>query len=173
MPLRRVIYDDLELMLSWRNHPLIRTNMFSQDIIELEQHHAWFLQESKKETSLWLIHIDSKGTPAGIVYFTEIDHPASNSFWGFYAAPEAPAGTGTRLGVEALDYFFTEQGFHKLNADVLESNERSHRFHRKLGFQVEGLFREQYRSEDAYQNVTRYGLLASEWIVHREKIKEI
>ena len=36
MPLRRIQQEDLELMLSWRNHQTVRLGMFSQSVIEIE-----------------------------------------------------------------------------------------------------------------------------------------
>jgi len=173
MPLHKIQQEDLELMLSWRNHPCVRSSMFSQSVIELDQHRAWFSRESEKETSLWLLYLDTEENPAGVVYFTDMDSISSNAFWGFYAAPGAKPGTGTRMGVEALDYFLVEKDFHKVNADVLDTNQRSHRFHRKLGFQVEGVFRDQYLGKEGYQNVTRFGLLKSEWADNRKVFENI
>ncbi|EPC04103.1 hypothetical protein L861_01990 [Litchfieldella anticariensis FP35 = DSM 16096] len=173
MPLRKIQEEDLELMLSWRNHPSVRASMFSQSIIEPDQHRAWFWRESQKENSLWLLFVDSVKKPTGVVYFTDIDRLARNAFWGFYTAPGSKRGIGTQMGVEALDHFFSEQGLHKLNAEVLENNERSHRFHRKLGFLKEGIFRDQYLGKDGYQSVTRFGLLESEWAEHRKILKDI
>jgi RimJ/RimL family protein N-acetyltransferase len=147
--------------------------MFSQSVIELDQHHAWFSRESEKETSLWLLYLDTEENPAWVVYFTDMDSISSNAFWGFYAAPGAKPGTGTRMGVEALDYFLVEKDFHKVNADVLDTNQRSHRFHRKLGFQVEGVFRDQYLGKEGYQNVTRFRLLKSEWADTRKVFENI
>ncbi|WP_203300259.1 UDP-4-amino-4,6-dideoxy-N-acetyl-beta-L-altrosamine N-acetyltransferase [Marinobacter sediminum] len=168
MPLRKIEEADLDLMLSWRNHPSIRQSMFSQVIIEPEQHRAWFRRQAKKEDCLWLIYETHENRPAGIVYFTDMDRAPRNAFWGFYAAPDAQPGTGTRMGLEAIDLYFSELGFHKLNAEVLETNERSLRFHRKLGFKVEGVFQDQYLGEQAFQSVTRFGLLAAEWDEHRK-----
>lgn len=159
MALREIGEDDLELMLQWRNHPSVRSSMFSQSIIELEQHRLWFERESKKSDSVWLLFIDESNTPRGVVYFTEMNRVSRNAFWGFYAAPDAPAGTGTKMGREALALFFNDLGFHKLNAEVLESNERSYYFHLKLGFNVEGVFREQYMGPDGYESVTRFALI--------------
>ena len=173
MPLRKIQQEDLELILSWRNHPGVRSSMFSQSVIELDQHRAWFRRESEKETSLWLLYLDTEGNPSGIVYFTDMDSISSNAFWGFYAAPGAKPGTGTRMGVEALDYFLVEKDFHKVNADVLDTNQRSHRFHRKLGFQAEGVFREQYLGKEDYRNVTRFGLLDSDWTDNRKIFENI
>jgi UDP-4-amino-4,6-dideoxy-N-acetyl-beta-L-altrosamine N-acetyltransferase len=173
MPLRKIQQEDLELMLSWRNHPSVRSSMFSQSVIELDQHSAWFRRESKKETSLWLLYLDTEKNPAGVVYFTEMDSVSSNAFWGFYAAPGAKPGTGTRMGVEALNYFFFEKGFHKVIADVLDTNQRSHRFHRKLGFRVEEGICGQHLRKKGYQNVTRFGLLKSGWADNRKILENI
>jgi UDP-4-amino-4,6-dideoxy-N-acetyl-beta-L-altrosamine N-acetyltransferase len=170
MTLRRIREDDLELMLSWRNHPSVRASMFSQTVIGLEQHRSWFHRESEKQDSDWLLYINSDQSPAGVVYFTEMDGICSNAFWGFYAAPNSSPGTGTRMAAEALDFFFSELEFHKLNAEVLESNDRSHKFHLRLGFQVEGVFRDQYFGRGEFQSVTRYGLLNSEWGVCRGEL---
>jgi UDP-4-amino-4,6-dideoxy-N-acetyl-beta-L-altrosamine N-acetyltransferase len=168
MTLRKIREEDLELMLRWRNHPSIRLSMFSQSVIELDQHRAWFQRESGKAASLWLLYLDKEENPAGVVYFKDLDSISHNAFWGFYAEPGAEPGTGTQMGIEALNYFFVGQGFHKLNAEVLESNERSQHFHRKLGFQVEGALRDQYLGKEGYQSVTRFGLLDFEWIEHRK-----
>ena len=173
MPLRKIQQEDLPLMLSWRNHPSVRSSMFSQSVIKLDQHRAWFQRESEKETSLWLLYLDVEDNPAGVVYFTDMDRCSSNAFWGFYAAPGAKPGTGTRMGIEALDHIFIENDFHKVNADVLDANQRSHRFHRKLGFQTEGVFRDQHLGQEGYQNITRFGLLGSERAGNREIFKSI
>ena len=86
MALRQIGEDDLELMLRWRNHPSVRSSMFSQSIIELEQHRLWFERESKKSDSVWLLFIDESNTPRGVVYFTEMNRVSRNAFWGFYDA---------------------------------------------------------------------------------------
>jgi len=159
MALREIREEDLELMLRWRNHPSVRSCMFSQSIIGFEEHKAWFKRESEKSDSKWLMFFDEGNTPSGVVYFTKMNTVSRNAFWGFYAAPDAPPGTGTKMGWEALIYYFNDLGFHKLNAEVLESNERSYYFHLKLGFNVEGVFRDQYMGPDGYETVTRFALI--------------
>lgn len=171
MSLRRIQEQDLELMLRWRNHPAVRAGMFSQSVIEFEQHQAWFRREAKKDDSAWFLFIDVNKKPAGVVYFTDMDRKANHAFWGFYAAPEAPPGTGTKMGIEALDYIFEAKGLHKINAEVLESNERSSSFHRKLGFRIEGVFCDHYFGTDGYESVTRFALLRNEWDERREGLQ--
>lgn len=171
MPLREIQEEDLELMLRWRNHPSVRSGMFSQAVIEFGQHQAWFRREREKADSEWFLFLDMDEAPLGVVYFTAMDRVANHAFWGFYAAPGAPPGTGTRMGIEALDYFFEVQGFHKLNAEVLESNRRSHDFHKKLGFQVEGVFCDHYFGSNGYESVSRFGLMCVEWSEKKQDVK--
>ena len=168
MSLREIEEIDLEIMLAWRNHPAVRSSMFSQSVIEFEQHKAWFARESDKDDSLWLLFVNEKEIPSGVVYFTDMNRNANHAFWGFYTAPDALPGTGTRMAHEALDHFFNDLAFHKLNAEVLKSNERSYFFHQKLGFKVEGVFREHYFGSSGYESVTRLALMAREWDRHRE-----
>lgn len=152
---------DLEQVLSWRNHPDVRRYMFTQHEILLEEHTRWFARASQDpERHLLVFEIDA--TPLGLINIHRI---ASGGIadWGFFAAPDAPKGTGHLLGKAALRYAFEAAGLHKLCGRVLAFNERSMRFHMKLGFQREGNLRHQYFDGQHYQDVVCFGLLANEW----------
>ena len=163
MSLRKVAEDDLELMLSWRNHPSIRASMFSQEVIKLEDHREWFGRESNKEDSLWLLFYNENDEPSGIIYLRGMDRLASHAFWGFYAAPSAPAGTGSTMCKEALEYSFDVLGLHKINAEVLRSNQRSQALHKKLGFQIEDVTHAHYSTLSKYEEIIRFGLTAESY----------
>jgi len=47
--LRPIHEDELELMLSWRNAPSIRANMYTQHEISIDEHLAWWEQASKRD----------------------------------------------------------------------------------------------------------------------------
>jgi UDP-4-amino-4,6-dideoxy-N-acetyl-beta-L-altrosamine N-acetyltransferase len=164
MPLRKIEEKDLELILKWRNHPLIRQNMFHQEVISLESHKAWFYRESGKDNCCWLIYSDAEGKLTGVIYCTAIDNKNSHGFWGFYAAPDARPGTGTLMCTEGLNYFFEKYELNKINAEVIEANKRSHTFHKKMGFNVEGEFLEHYKNNSGFQTVTRYALFLKDWL---------
>ena len=143
---------------------MIRKNMFNQEVISLEAHKTWFYRESGKDNSCWLMYSSVEGKPYGVIYCSKIDRNNAHGFWGFYAAPDAPAGTGTLMCTEGLDYFFYNLELNKINAEVIESNKRSHSFHRKMGFAIEGEFFEHYKSDLRYQTVTRYALFLKDWL---------
>ena len=153
---------DLEQVLAWRNHPDIRRYMYTQHEISLEEHTRWFARASQDtEMHLLLLEIDS--TPLGFINIHQI---ASGGIagWGFYVAPDAPNGTGRSLGQAALRYAFEAAGLHKLCGQALAFNERSIRFHLNLGFQREGVLRQQHFDGQQYHDVVCFGLLASEWL---------
>ena len=159
--LRALAEADLPLLLSWRNHPDIRRCMFNQQPIEASEHLAWYARASA-DTDTYLYIYEGAGDPRGFARIARIGG-GRVADWGFYAAPDAAKGTGSQLGGAVLAQAFDTLGLHKLCAQVLASNERSLDFHRRLGFQPEGVLREQHFGGSAWQDVHLFGLLASEW----------
>lgn len=162
---------DLELMLPWRNASAVRQAMFSQHEISLEEHRAWFQRMQADSSMRWFLYQDATQSPLGVVYFTGLNRSPENAFWGFYAKPEVTPGTGLRLSLDALHEAFDELGLHKLNAEVLSSNQRSLDMQKKVGFQEEGRFREQFFNGNAHIDVIRLGMLASEWPNSRKALQ--
>lgn len=152
---------DLERVLSWRNHKDVRRYMYTQHEISFEEHSRWFARASQEPgRHLLLLEIDT--IPVGFINIHQI---ASGGIadWGFYAAPDAPKGTGRALGRAALRYAFEAVGLHKLCGQAFAFNVRSVRVHLNLGFQREGVLRRQYFDGQQYHDVVCFGLLASEW----------
>jgi RimJ/RimL family protein N-acetyltransferase len=83
--------------------------------------------------------------------------------WGFYSRPDAPKGSGKKIGLMALEYAFGELKLHKVCGQALETNRASIAFHRRLGFQQEGLLRDQKQIEGQYCSLYCFGLFADEW----------
>ncbi len=94
----------------------------------------------------------------GFVQFSGVA-PGGIADWGFYAAPEARKGSGSKLGVAALGFAFETLGLHKVCGQALDFNEASIRFHLRLGFQQEGVLREQKRIGGKYHDLICFGLL--------------
>ncbi|MDD3575606.1 MAG: UDP-4-amino-4,6-dideoxy-N-acetyl-beta-L-altrosamine N-acetyltransferase [Halothiobacillus sp.] len=158
---RPMTTDDLALVLSWRNHPDIRRYMYTQHEIALTEHQSWFDRASENPHKHLLI-FESGSNPQGFVQMIQLGGgPVAE--WGFYASPDAPKGTGRRMGQAALRYAFEHIGLHKLCGQALAYNEPSIRFHRALGFQQEGLLRDQHHDGQCFHDVLCFGLLNSEW----------
>ncbi|MEC7729148.1 MAG: UDP-4-amino-4,6-dideoxy-N-acetyl-beta-L-altrosamine N-acetyltransferase [Pseudomonadota bacterium] len=167
--LRAIEESELPLMLSWRNAPAVRRNMYTRHLISEDEHLRWWQQVQQSSACEYFMY-EFQGSPLGIVGFTRIDQVNKNASWAFYAMPDAPRGTGSRMEMLALDYAFTTLGLHKLYCEVLAFNEAVIKLHQKFGFSVEGVLRQQHRVDDRYVDIYCLGLLAAEWTEKREPI---
>ena len=157
--LRPIAASELEQMRSWRNAPSVRTNMYTRHEISAEEHRAWWERTQQRLDQQYFMY-ESSGKPTGIVGFTAIDDVNGNCSWAFYAAPDAQKGTGSRIDLK----------LHKLYCEVLSFNTPVIKLHQKFGFQVEGIFREHHRVGDAFVDIYRLGLLATEWTAKRAEM---
>jgi RimJ/RimL family protein N-acetyltransferase len=76
------------------------------------------------------------------------------SFWG--------KGIGSDAVYTLCKFAFEELRMHRLEARVLEHNERARRIFEKVGFKSEGIERESHYAEGKWWNVTLLGLLERE-----------
>lgn len=158
---RPLALEDLATVLAWRNHPDVRRFMFTQHEIGLEEHRSWFARASVDPTCRLLI-VEEGQSPLGFVQLSNVRR-GGVAKWGFYAHPDAPKGSGRKLGWAALDHAFNELGIHKICGQAIESNYASIAFHKKLGFQQEGVFREQQQIEGIFHTLICFGLIGREW----------
>lgn len=168
--LRPILESELELMLSWRNAPSVRANMYTRHEISINEHLAWWQSVTQRGDQQYFMY-EKDDIPSGIVGFTNIDRINSNCCWAFYAAGDAPKGTGSRMEFLALEHVFGALGLQKLYCEVLAFNSAVIALHQKFGFQVEGQFRQHHLVEDEYVDIFRLGLLAREWAVKREEMQ--
>lgn len=162
--IRPMVYADLDRVLAWRNHPDVRRYMFNQHEITLDEHEHWF-ERTVQDPCKHALIFETGNQPLGFVNFNELSKGGIFD-WSFHIAPDAPKGSGRRLGETALNYAFLHLKLHKVCGQVLAYNEHSIRFHQTLGFQQEGMLREQYFDGDRYSHVICFGLLSHEWDVN-------
>lgn len=168
--LRTIRDDELNLMLSWRNAPAVRANMYNRHEISKEEHLAWWARTSQRTDQLYFMY-ENEGQPLGIVGITAIDMVNGNCSWAFYASPEAPRGTGSRMEYLTLEYIFGLLKMHKLYCEVLAFNAPVLKLHKKFGFIVEGIFRQHHQINDIHIDIYRLGLLQEEWARERVQMK--
>lgn len=154
--------QDLPQVLAWRNAPDIRRFMLSQHLISPEEHRAWF-ERIQREGTRELLVVESSRGPIGFAQFSA-RNAGGTADWGFYAAPDAPRGSGRLLGTAALRHAFETLDLHKVCGQAFAFNEASIHMHRALGFVQEGVLREQCLLEGRHHDLLCFGLLKREWI---------
>lgn len=163
----------LEMVLNWRNQEHIRSVMFHDRVISLEEHRKWFDRVKKdKRTIVKIFYLEN--VPVGVVNFTNIDLENGKCSWGFYVGdPSAPKGSGTLMGYLALNFVFEELNIRKLCAEIISFNERSIRYHQRLGFRTEGVLREHVLKNNQYADVILMALFNREWRIQKNNIQHI
>ena len=155
--------EDRDLILPWRNAPEVRRAMYSQHEITEEEHRAWFAKMRADSTREWFLYRDEGGVPQGAVYLFDWNRDHGTAFWGFYAQPEAPPGTGLFMEEDLLRYAFEDLRLHKLCCEVLASNWQVVNLHEKVGCKKEGVFRQQFWNGQEFVDIVRFGVLQDEW----------
>lgn len=159
--LRSMTADDLESVLALRNHAEIRRYMLTQHEISAEEHRSWFDRASKNmKVELLVWKIDARC--CGFVQFKESQYRGVAD-WGFYVAPDAPKGSGRKLGLAALTHAFKKDGLYKICGQALCWNVPSIEFHKSLGFVQEGILRDQHFDGAEYHNLICFGMLKCDW----------
>jgi UDP-4-amino-4,6-dideoxy-N-acetyl-beta-L-altrosamine N-acetyltransferase len=164
--LRTIQENELETMLSWRNAPAVRKNMYTRHEISKEEHLAWWSRTNQRKDQSYFMY-ENSNQPLGIVGFSEIDIINNSCSWAFYASPEAPRGTGSKMEFLALEHVFGTLKLRRLCCEVLAFNTAVIKLHQKFGFHVEGILRQHHRIDDAHVDIYRLGILDSEWEAKR------
>ncbi len=168
--LREIKDEELELMLSWRNAPSVRNNMYTRQVISLENHKKWWAGIQLRQDQRYFMY-EWLGEPTGIVAFNDVDVINENSAWAFYASPDAPKGTGSRMEFLALEYAFGSLLLNRLYCEVLDFNQPVVKLHKRFGFTEEGVKRKHHKMEDGFHDVVCLGMLADEWNAKRDLMK--
>lgn len=168
--LQQLEEKDLIQILEWRNGDHVKQYMYTDHTITWEEHARWY-EKTKEDSTQKVLLLFYEDKPIGLVSFKQIDEINSHCYWGFYIGDlTAPKGSGTALGILALDYMFKKAGVEKVHAEVIETNVRSYHFHEKLGFAYEGKLIEPIYKNGQYVDVLKMGLIAEKWFQIRGKL---
>lgn len=171
--LRKLEKSDLEMVLNWRNSERIRSNMYTDHVINLDEHLTWYERIKDDKTCIYLI-CEYQHKPIGLIYFTEIDKNNSKCYWGFYLGElEIPLGSGSVLGFLSMEYIYEIIAIRKVCSEVLAFNEKSLNLHKKLLFQEEGIFRKHIYKNNEYQDVICLALFKDIWLENKDKLAKI
>jgi UDP-4-amino-4,6-dideoxy-N-acetyl-beta-L-altrosamine N-acetyltransferase len=161
------------MVLSWRNHPDVRRQMFTSHEIVPAEHNAWWAAALSDSRRRYFICEDASDGPVGVVGFTELDPVNRTASWLMYSGRLDRRGLGRRMELSALDYAFGPLALEKLWGEGLTSNTAVLSLHRRFGFRVEGLFRDHVVSGGERRDVWRIGMLRDEWTRNRPLVAEL
>jgi UDP-4-amino-4,6-dideoxy-N-acetyl-beta-L-altrosamine N-acetyltransferase len=158
--------NEIDLIYEWRNADHVRPFMMHSEFIELADHYKWYERCRNDQNKILKLCL-YRDKPIGLVQFS-IDEKNKICEWGFYIGEKnSPRGSGRIMGLLALDFIFQEVGLRKVCAHVLDYNEKSLSYHKKLGFHEEGRLLKQIFKKNEYVDVVLFGLLKENWELSR------
>ena len=161
--LRPMGWDDLEVVLAWRNSERIRQAMYTDQIITRDEHYAWFERVTRDNVTMHFV-FECEDRPLGVVNVVNIDRRNLRCVWGFYIGEEAsPRGSGTAMGYLALEHLFEKEGFHRVMGEALADNEASIKYHLRLGFVEEGRLVDHVVKNGRYVDVISFAIIDRVW----------
>ncbi|WP_082630576.1 UDP-4-amino-4,6-dideoxy-N-acetyl-beta-L-altrosamine N-acetyltransferase [Peribacillus muralis] len=168
--LRALSERDKDMIFKWRNYEHIRMNMYNDQPIAYVEHSRWFEDILKNQKEYYRLFI-YRQKPLGLISFKNNNQQNHTCVWGFYIGEnDAPKGSGTIMGWLGLDYAFHSLFMKKIIGEVLSFNKKSERYHLKLGFKQEGIYKNKHIKEDRFIDVIRFGLQKEEWEMHKGKL---
>ena len=133
--LRELLEQDYELIMAWRSDPDIYQGFYTQNKpLTWEEHINWIKSRNKDWRTFIIIYEDIR---VGVVTIGQLDHWCPET--GFYVGEKIFWGRGigkeaVRLGLEYIKNYGREY----VHTTVLNSNERSIRLLKSLGFECIG-----------------------------------
>lgn len=154
--LRRMTYDDTDLIVQWRNSDAVRRNFIYQEWFTREGHENWIRTrvETGDVVQMMICELAS-GRPVGSVYIRDIDRHHNKAEYGIFIG-EADArgrGIGTAVAKLMLRYCFEEEKLHRVYLRALAGNIAAVRSYEKAGFVQEGYLREDVCIDGQYVDI--------------------
>jgi RimJ/RimL family protein N-acetyltransferase len=170
--LRALEKEDLPLLQKWANDAEIRELTGEVTPTSFSGMQEFFEKVQTDSSRIWFV-IVLKGTDRviGETGLLRMFHPWRTTDLSIILGDKTAWGKG--YGAEALylllDYAFGYLNFHRVSIGVVASNERAIRFYEKAGFKKEGIQREGYYHNHAYQDFVMMSILENEF---RERYRE-
>jgi ribosomal-protein-alanine N-acetyltransferase len=172
--LRPLERDDLnEKYLAWLNDPevnrYLESRIFPYTMDKLEK----FYEQVTGSTDQVILAIVDRETDRhiGNVKLGPINWVHRKAVFGILVGEQEFWGKG--IGVEAtrliVEYGFLRLNLHRIELGVYAENEAAIRAYEKVGFQIEGRFREDFFHEGRHKDCLWMGLLSSEYRPEEER----
>ena len=169
---RKIVEDDLEMLMHWRMRPDITYYMNSDPQLTMKDQREWYarIQEDEKKSQedgrkgfYWILEVD--GVPAGFVSLVDIDWRAKKVHTGVYIAEKEKRSLRLILDIQwnLYRYCFEVLGMNKVCEEVFAENKAVNRLLDMCGSTREGLLRDHVCKNGTYFDVVTRGILRSEW----------
>ena len=160
--LRPMERDDVEFLTALVNDPTVRRSLAADRPIAQHDEREW-IESANEDGGVHLLAC-ADDEPVGTVGLNEPNETWGVTELGYMIDPDHWGhGYATDAADRLCAYAFEERRLNKVFAEVYETNPASTRVLEKVGFEREGVHRQEAFVDGEYVDIYRYGLLASEY----------
>lgn len=160
---------DLTHRVKWLNNP--RINKFIGDELEkttnIIKEKTWFENYKKyNDKKFFIVNCNKK--PVGVVGLSNISTINKNSDLFLVIGEDDYVGKGIgKIAVNyILKYGFLKLKLHKINLGVLENNVIAVNLYKKIGFEIEGIMKEEVFCNGKFENFFSMAIFYKKWILN-------
>lgn len=141
-------------ILEIRNQESVRKWMYTDHIIQVDEHLAWIGRLKSDNSQMVFAILDCEGAPIGLASISKINTLHKTADWAFYLSEDcAGKGIGSTIEFAIIEFAFGHLQLEKLNCEVIDGNAGVLHLHRKFLFDDEG-----FRNANIIKNGVRVGV---------------
>lgn len=146
MQIRKLTLDDLSIRVNWMNNPLVYESMHFSTPVLLNKTIEWFNRNRERVDRVDFSFINDSKEIVAFGGITSINKEVAKAETYIFTNPNLHnKGVGTEAMILLCQYGFKTLGLNKLYAFINKENEASIRLHCKIGYEIEGRLRQEYK----------------------------
>ena len=146
MEIRKLALEDLQQRVDWMNNPLVYKSMHFNVPVLIDRTIEWYNRNQQREDRVDCAFYDEAGEIVAFGGITSINKEVGKGETYIFTNPDAlHRGIGTRAMRLLCKYGFETVGLNKLYAYTNEDNAASIGLHKKVGYEIEGHLRQEYK----------------------------
>jgi UDP-4-amino-4,6-dideoxy-N-acetyl-beta-L-altrosamine N-acetyltransferase len=171
---RRVIENDLEMILRWRTKPEVTRYMTSDIDFDLEKQRRWYQDVVKKKSppEHWVILQDDR--PIGLLNLAEYDQVLQQTSWGFYIGELDSWRVGGVVPIYFYNYMFFQRDLflRKIVGRVFNLNAKFRQIHKFHGCIEIGLLKDHVSKHDKTYDITLIEMSRESWLAQQDRFRQ-
>lgn len=170
--LRAIEYDDLPVLVAWRNNPQIYIYFYEHEPLSLMMQKVWFDKLIQRpDEKLWIIEKIKGKQAIGMLGLRHIDWRNRNAELArvLILDSDRRSNLGSESVCLVMRYFFDHMNMNRLYCDTFAENKNAVLLYQKLGFKKEGVLRQHVFKEGGYSDVICLSILREEYLLTETK----
>lgn len=164
--IRPITEKDTDLIVKWRNEFFVRKNFIYQEDFTKEGHLKWYHEQIlTKKVYQFIISNTVENKDIGSIYLRDIDLLNQKAEYGIFIGESdyLGKGVGTEAGRQLLNFAFNTLGLNKVYLRVFSFNKQAITSYKKIGFKVDGVFRDDVFINGTFQDIVFMSILKGEY----------